>query len=1241
MIVPLRPELEGLAAERFFALARRVAEAQANGRERDFSGWADGEAEWARNNPALNGQTEHFEAAARLLLDLAQLKWRVRLDAGEVELESPQPAIGDAKQPRKLASLKDVIRQELDPVIREQFADPTVARFIRDLEEPSSNSRRRSVLKLIADGDEIASRLAEALKSPREGRASVLSRAVQPYLQLVPGEEDELTYDEFTAISLGDIWRYFRFTWSIPQTPIPGRQMLYLVRDAAHPCHAVMGIAALSNSPMQCGPRDDAIGWSAESIRERLQQAARCDDRQTLTAIRKYLQRLISEALDEIDTTHLVRQREMDEPTPDVVDRLRRRSAEFAERRHEALQDMAREREDEQPLCLQETESAGYLVPPVARKLLELEGRPVRGGAEQEARANLVRKKRAFELARLLQARLTFQREASRMIDPTAIENLLRNEAFNSALNTALVSARSARAGTNLLEITTCGAIPPYNHLLAGKLTALLLLSPQVADDYRQRYGDRPSTIASQLKNEPRTKDCTLAWLNTTSLYAVGSSQYERLKLPAGVIAPEQAEIRFRCVGMSEGFGTVQFSKATTAAIQRLLETDDAFRNINHVFGEGPSPKFRKLRNGMALLGFNATVLMRHDQLRPVYSVAMWPQAAEFLRGELVATPQFLKTPSRFRDATERIAEFWRERWLSHRLDYAPAITALRNHRAWKLTDELHNSESTRREVRPAAPTIISAAAEPPELAFWRELAEAGPRVCSDELTPDEMERLHVAQPLDDFIRKHVRPGFSLVLTGNAGDGKTHLLKRLKPILDKLKAEVVLDATAMMKPGDVTPILRRWKKALAENRPFCLAANEYPLFLLRRHEGGLLQNLIAEVNRQCRQRLAYEPAAGEEEDAREKVLLVDLSLRNPLARGFADALLEQFLARKEIAAAAKANPDGDLAFNLRQLSHPEVRERLLDLFARVVSAGRRAPVREFWILVTRLLLGDGQPDNKPVRSPSRWYSERLFAADPRFQLPALLSELADPFRRSHPRWDARLESGRTVDGDWLVSGPPVVANRASAEGFRALKRRFYFEHREGRQTFALDGRPGEPLLDLLANRRAPDTGFQNFLLAAINAAYSPVEFPEASSNLFLWIGHRFHEQPSHAHVACQSIPASGFHFLLPRLPRRLDGAFAYQPDHLRLEYQPAGGEAVRLDVDYSLYLALERLAQGLPRHLLPDRELNRLDAFIEQLRRSNVPMTNTFFIHSHDDRTTAKVSLSHDGRRYERIETYG
>ena len=50
------------------------------------------------------------------------------------------------------------------------------------------------------------------------------------------------------------------------------------------------------------------------------------------------------------------------------------------------------------------------------------------------------------------------------------------------------------------MELNVCGAIPPYNEILGGKLVALLATSPQVIHDYKERYESKPSEIASRLK---------------------------------------------------------------------------------------------------------------------------------------------------------------------------------------------------------------------------------------------------------------------------------------------------------------------------------------------------------------------------------------------------------------------------------------------------------------------------------------------------------------------------------------------------------------------------------------------------------------------------------------------------------------------------------------------------------------------------------------------------------------------
>jgi hypothetical protein len=131
------------------------------------------------------------------------------------------------------------------------------------MEQPAKSSKAKPIGLLIADGREVAQRLEPALRAKgTPKRVEALQVAVKPYLQLVVSGER----DEFTNLPLGDVWRYFRYSWCIPQLPIPGRQLLYLIRDAAHPYHAVMGIASLNNCAMQNKVRDDRIGWTGEAF---------------------------------------------------------------------------------------------------------------------------------------------------------------------------------------------------------------------------------------------------------------------------------------------------------------------------------------------------------------------------------------------------------------------------------------------------------------------------------------------------------------------------------------------------------------------------------------------------------------------------------------------------------------------------------------------------------------------------------------------------------------------------------------------------------------------------------------------------------------------------------------------------------------------------------------------------------------------------------------------------------------
>lgn len=656
MLVPIDPPLDGRTAERFPAFVEALADAQSRSNHEGMASLLRDEIGWIEANRRLGEQALIYEAVIRVLSDLMRLRWRVTRRGYGYALENlTEPRRG--RPTSELVASKVAIREELRPVVDEQLDQPSVRDFLRRMEQ--GTRAKGSVLELAANSSELGDRLAPALSAIGEAKVEALRSAVRPYLQRATGE-----LDPHTRIPLRDLWRYFRFSWSIPQTPVPGRQLLYLVRDAAHPKHAVMGIAALNNSPLEMGEvRETFIGWHRVAVAKRFLDA-RAFGAEALRAELDWIRGRIEVSLGEVEWTNLVTPEEVARPNAGVVARLRGLNNAFARRREDLLREIATGERD----TFVSADWVDEAAPPVDDGVLLLEAKASADERMHVARKHLVAKKRAHALGRLLQARIILEEHADVLTDPARVAAALDLDGIKSALNIVVEALKGRRAGANILEITTCGAIGAYAPLLGGKLVALLMMSPEIGADYRATY-DAPSIISSQMLNRPVVRDAALVYLGTTSLYRHGSSQYNRLRLPAGTVAPDQPELRYLPIGETTGFGTIQFSPETSRAIDALLSHRRAWKDVNSVFGEGTSPKLRKLKQGMRLIGFNPDRMLRHQQHRLIYAVPLSPASRDWLLERDVALPSYLKHPAAYRDGTEAIAEFWRRRWLAPRLD--------------------------------------------------------------------------------------------------------------------------------------------------------------------------------------------------------------------------------------------------------------------------------------------------------------------------------------------------------------------------------------------------------------------------------------------------------------------------------------------------------------------------------------------------------------------------------------------
>lgn len=593
-----------------------------------------------------------YVAALSVLVDLSQQGWIFDIEDGNLVLKMETDNVDDKK----------MLRYRLSAERNAQFKTDSVASFIRRMEaDKKYKDRIVSIKSLIGDPQFLLNKIKNH------------ERVCDPYIQLVTSDRDE-----YTGYKLSDIWRYIRYTWSIPYKSMPGRNLFYLVRDRLQPCHPIIGIFALGNSVLNLTVRDDDIGWTVEAIKKNMgrrmeinycNQALSETDGKTVKVkitkpieskeeydkrISEYADKIyplllknIAAAIDDLYVKDLGYHRPTRYPKQEQVDQLLKIAAEYAE------------------------------------KSINNKNNEVSPDWEAEAQTNLFKRKRASELAKLLSTRIIFNK-AKGKTNKERLQYLLSNEEGRKAINTALIANRKCKIGSNMMDIIVCGAIPPYNELLGGKLVSMLACSPAVIRDYTNHYSNQISEIASRMKGKKVVRDSRLVYLGTTSLYAIGSSQYNRIKVPLS----NEGTLEFRKMGVTEGYGTVFFSRETTNLFSKILELQDGGKRINHVFGEGTSPRFRMISRGLNAIGIRADAFLRHYSPRIVYSINLAKNTNEFLLGveEDVDYGFDLEDTNDVDEKTQEIIEFWYTRWLEKRLTTVDIEERLKS---FKLSDLL------------------------------------------------------------------------------------------------------------------------------------------------------------------------------------------------------------------------------------------------------------------------------------------------------------------------------------------------------------------------------------------------------------------------------------------------------------------------------------------------------------------------------------------------------------------------
>ncbi len=494
-----------------------------------------------------------------------------------------------------------------------------------------------------------------------------------------------------------------------------------------------------------------------------------------------------------------------------------------------------------------------------------------------------------------------------------------------------------------------------------------------------------------------------------------------------------------------------------------------------------------------------------------------------------------------------------------------------------------------------------------------------GHSAIAERVDKQYLQNIHIQTNLDEYIPKWVGEGKDVVLTGNPGDGKTHLINVLHQNGELSK---VYERDASQKTAE--EILTCWNQQRKIGNPYVLAINHAPLRNLYTEAKGHdeLADLSSIVSQEIDSFVVYDPL---QKSKLGPIVVIDLSQRELLTEEIIKKLLTKLLALVKGFKCQHCPPshcEGEhkcpIEYNLMALSNPDVVDRLVVVLGLVARRGFHATMRDLLGVLAYAITGgvscqtrwEKRIDENGQQSPphcDKYYYYNLFFSG-RNQLFNALRETFDPADYAEPESDMKLWLGQISDG-WSFFKPPIVEPGNLAE-LRRLKRRYFFEHSHNTEKLVRRMLSHtERGYHNLVNGKSDDFIQKQELVRKINMLYAPVRESmgqDYRDRLRLWNSHRYSTGQVPGYFAMRSVSVDALDIYRPHInPRfnspQLGSVLKVHQDHIVLGMKHWKDNGPILRVDWEMYQALTAAEQGRPIDVQPSHLLRRLDLFLRKL----------------------------------------
>lgn len=166
------------------------------------------------------------------------------------------------------------------------------------------------------------------------------------------------------------------------------------------------------------------------------------------------------------------------------------------------------------------------------------------------------------------------------------------------------------------VEMTICGALPPFGGLLVGKLVASMAGHPLVRSFVDRPLGSITAGLFDADLLAPMLPNHGALFITTKGLYPKHSSQYNGVR-----IASRDGVLSLNKIGDTTGTTTSHLSDLTTRLAARVLERSGNGR-VSRVYGSGGGKRQRTLEEAARTIGL-PTAILHAQSSKPVYAVSL------------------------------------------------------------------------------------------------------------------------------------------------------------------------------------------------------------------------------------------------------------------------------------------------------------------------------------------------------------------------------------------------------------------------------------------------------------------------------------------------------------------------------------------------------------------------------------------------------------------------------------------